>query len=87
MRCNRLPAIIRSKSDSNHLLIDFFDPNLAVRSIIATISIQFRSTIGQILSILIDFIDPNLAVRSIIAMISIQFRSTIGQILSILIYN
>ena len=39
MRWDRLPAKIRSKSDSNWLLIDFYDLNLAVRSIVATISI------------------------------------------------
>ena len=33
MQCNRLPAKICFKSDLNRLLIDFFDPNLAVRSI------------------------------------------------------
>ena len=40
MQSNRPPAKIRSKSDSNRLLIDFFDPNLAVQSIVPMIPIQ-----------------------------------------------
>ena len=40
MRSNRPPAKTRSKSASNWLLIDFFDPKLAVQSIVATILIQ-----------------------------------------------
>ena len=40
MQLNRLPVKIRYKSNSNRLLIDFNDPNLAVRSIVAPISIQ-----------------------------------------------
>ena len=40
MRLDRPPAKTRSKSYSNWLLIDFFDPISAVRSIVATISIQ-----------------------------------------------
>ena len=40
MRLDQPPAKIRSKSDSNWLLIDFFDLISAVRSIVATISIR-----------------------------------------------
>ena len=40
MRLDRPPAKIQSKSDSNWLLINFYDPNLAVRSSVATISIR-----------------------------------------------
>ena len=40
MRFNRVKSTNRLKSDSNRLLIDFFDPNLAVKSIVATILIQ-----------------------------------------------
>ena len=40
MRLDRLPAKFQSKSYSNRLLIDFFDPNLPVRSIVATILIR-----------------------------------------------
>ena len=54
MQLDRPWAKFRSKSYLNCLLIDFFDPNLAVRSIVATISIQLRSTIGQNRLILID---------------------------------
>ena len=52
MRSNRGHAEIRSKSYSNRLLIYFFDPNLPVRSIIATISIRIRIQIYQKSSIL-----------------------------------
>ena len=54
MQLDRPWAKFWSKSYSNRLLINFFDLNLAVRSIVATISIQFRSTIGWNRSILID---------------------------------
>ena len=47
MRLDRGRPEIRSKSYSNRLLIDFFDPNLPVRSIVATISIQIRIQIYQ----------------------------------------
>ena len=54
MQLDRLPAKTRSKSDWNRLLIDFYDLNLAVRSIVATISIQnpdyfdrFKSNFNQ----------------------------------------
>ena len=40
MRLDQPPAKIRCESDSNRLLINFFDPISAVRSIVATISIQ-----------------------------------------------
>ena len=40
MQLDRPPAKIRSKSDSNRLLIDFFDPISAVPSIVETISIR-----------------------------------------------
>ena len=40
IRCNRPPANIRSKSDSDRLLINFSDLNLAIRSIVATISFR-----------------------------------------------
>ena len=40
MRLDRGRPEIRSKSYSNQLLIDFFDPNSAVQSIVATISIR-----------------------------------------------
>ena len=39
MRLDRGRPEIRSKSYSNRPLIDFFDPNLPVRSIVATILI------------------------------------------------
>ena len=41
MRLDRLPSKIRSKSYSNPLLIVFFDPNLPVLSIIATLRFRF----------------------------------------------
>ena len=40
MQLYRPPAKIRSKSDSYRLLIDFFDPISAIRSIVASILIQ-----------------------------------------------
>ena len=40
MRLDQPPAKIRSKSDSNRLLINFFDPISAIRSIVGTITIQ-----------------------------------------------
>ena len=40
MRLDRPPAKIRSKSNWNQLLIDFYDPNSAVQSIVATIWIR-----------------------------------------------
>ena len=46
MQLDQPPAKIRSKSDSNRLLIDFFDPISAVRSIVATISIRIRAFIS-----------------------------------------
>ena len=42
MRLDRLPAKIGSKLYSDRILIDIFDPNLPVRSIVATISIRFQ---------------------------------------------
>ena len=52
MQLDRPPAKIRSKSYSNCLLIDFCDSIPAVRSIVATISIQFRIQILILNSIL-----------------------------------
>ena len=46
MRSNRGLPKIRSKSYWNCILIDIFDPNLPVRSIVATISIQIRTEIS-----------------------------------------
>ena len=43
MRFDRSPSKIRSKSYLNWLLINFFDPNLGVRSIVATISIRIQT--------------------------------------------
>ena len=54
MGSNRGHAKIWSKLYSNRLLINFFDPNVGVQSIVATISIRFWSTIGQNRSIIID---------------------------------
>ena len=54
MRLDRPWAKFWSKSYSNCLLINIFNPNLGVRSIFSTISIWFRSTIGQNWSILVD---------------------------------
>ena len=45
MRLDRGRPKIRSKSYSNRLLIDFFNPNSALRSIVPTISIQIRTQI------------------------------------------
>ena len=45
MRSNRGQPKIQSKSYSNWLLIYVFDPNLQVRSIVATILIQIRTQI------------------------------------------
>ena len=47
MRLNRGRPEIRSKSYWNRLLIDFFDPNLHVRSIVATISFRIWTEIYQ----------------------------------------
>ena len=52
MRIDRLPFKIRSKSYSNPLLIDFFDPNLPVRSIVVTILIPIRTIYIKYSSIL-----------------------------------
>ena len=54
MRLDRPPAKIRSKSYSNRLLIDFYYPNLAVRSVIATILIQNPDYLDQFKSNLIE---------------------------------
>ena len=48
MQYNRGHAKIRSKSYSNRLLIDFFNPNLPVRSIMATIWIRIQTQKVQI---------------------------------------
>ena len=48
MQLDRPPSKIRSKSYLNWLLIDFFDPNLPVRSIVTTISIQIQTQKVQI---------------------------------------
>ena len=45
MRSNRPPAKIRSKSFSNRLLIDFFNPNLLLKSIKIVATIQIRTQI------------------------------------------
>ena len=42
----------RSKPYLNQLLIQIFNPNLSVQSIVATISIQIRTQIGNQISIL-----------------------------------
>ena len=55
MRSNQGHAKIWSKSYSNPLLIDFFDPNLPVRYIVMTISIQIRTQKVRILAKFIDF--------------------------------
>ena len=54
MRLDRPPAKIRSKSYPNRLLIDFFDPISAGRSIVATISIQNPDHYIKSSSILIE---------------------------------
>ena len=54
MRSNRPPAKIGSKSYSNQLLIDFFDPISAVRSIVATILIQIQIQISILNAIYIE---------------------------------
>ena len=46
---------IRSKLYSNQLLIDFFDPNLGVQSIVATISIRNPDYLDQFQSKLVEF--------------------------------
>ena len=48
MRLDRGWPEIRSKSYWNRLLIDFCDSISAVRTIVATISIQIRNEINQI---------------------------------------
>ena len=50
---------IRSKLYSNRLLIDFFDPNLPVRSIVATISIRIRIQISIFNLIYIENLSKN----------------------------
>ena len=45
MRSKRPPAKIRSKSYSNRILSDFFDPISAVRSIVAMFSIWIQISI------------------------------------------
>ena len=52
MRLDQPPAKIRSKSYSNRLLIEFFDPISAVQSIVATILIQIRNIYIEYSSIL-----------------------------------
>ena len=52
MRLDQPPAKIRSKSYSNQLLINFFDPISAVRSMVATILIQIRTIYIEYRSIL-----------------------------------
>ena len=54
MRSNRGQTKIRSKSYSNRLLIDFFDPNSAVKSIVATSSIR---NLGPNLNLTLNLIE------------------------------
>ena len=54
MRLDRGRPEIGSKLYSNQLLIDFFDPNLRVRSIVETILIQIRIQISILYSIYIE---------------------------------
>ena len=55
MRSNRGHAKIRSKSYSNWLLINIFNSNLPVRSIVATISIQIRTQKVRIWAKIVNF--------------------------------
>ena len=54
MRLDRGRPEIRSKLYSIRLLIDFFDPNLALQSIVATISIQIHTEILILNSIIVQ---------------------------------
>ena len=59
MRLDQGRPEIRSKLYSNQLLIDIFDPNSAVQSIVATISIRFWVRIQIQISNLSPNSNPN----------------------------
>ena len=70
MRLNRSKSTNRLYSWSNRLLIDFFDPNLAVQSIVATILIQNLGPNSKLDSNL----SPNLSIISKIGQIWSKIR-------------